>query len=153
MSPPSEPDAHEAGTGLNVEVETGDMGVFCHGVAELDAGVEFVRRLVLRESGISLDTEERASGLAGVGDEVLGYLVERAGEVVYEVERRLAYVLLESSLIGLEPFAVVVLFDVPEEAEELWCEVSSSHVEKLSGACDDLRRSRGCQGFKEGFKA
>src|SRR4051794_1578243 len=55
-----DPRAEEHLTWLEVEVEARGVGLGCAGVAEVDADVRLVRRLVLGEARIAVDAEQRA---------------------------------------------------------------------------------------------
>ena len=103
------------------------MGVLGHEVTELHPGIDLVRRLVPGESGVALDAKQRATDFARVCGKVLGDSAEWIGEVVDEVERRLADDGFEAILVGLEPLPLVVLLEVAKESEELGREVSRCH--------------------------
>src|SRR5262249_3004275 len=89
------PDA-AAGTapaGADVQVVAGAGGVLGPLVPKLDAEVGLVGRLVLRETCVPVDTEERAAARPRVGAEVGADLLEPRRESVDEGESRLEQLL------------------------------------------------------------
>ena len=121
-----EPERGEAVARLQVEVEAGGVHVVAGGyVAEVDAGVGLVGRLVLGEAGVALDAEERPAEGPGIGGEVAADLEKGLGQVLDEGEGREADLFLEEPrLVGFEPGTFVVLGQVAEESEEAWGEVA-----------------------------
>jgi hypothetical protein len=120
--------------GLKVEVETGGVHVFAGGVAEVQAGVGLVGRLVFCEARVAVDAEDRAAVGPRIGDEVRTDLAEVGREVDDELDQRLAHVALEARPVLLEPVAVIVLLQLAQEVEEGGTEVGG------------LRGARGCCG-------
>ena len=124
-------DTHVALARLEVEVETGSVRVLGHDVTELHPCVLFVRRLVLAESRVALDSEQRPADLSCIGHEMLGDTFERGGEIVDEVERRFSYISLVGGLMRLEPVAVVVFIQIVQEPKQPGSEVCIAHAENI----------------------
>ena len=80
---------------LEVQVEAGGVHVVAGGhVAEVDAGVGLVGRLVLGEPRVALDAEQRPAQRSGVGGEVAADGEEGLGQVLDESQGRKAHQVL-----------------------------------------------------------
>ena len=80
---------------------------------ELDSRVGLVRGLVFGEPGVAMDTER-------LGDRIGRIDLGQAGrEIRGELEKRALHVLFVPGLVGVEPRALIVEFQLHQELEEL----------------------------------
>src|SRR5262249_53894956 len=104
--------------GADVQVVAGRVGVLGPLVPKVDAEVGLVGRLVLRETCVPVDTEERAAARPRVGAEVGADLLEPRRDSVDEGESRIEQLLLVALLVRREPVPVVVRPQVGEKREQ-----------------------------------
>jgi hypothetical protein len=93
------------------------MHVLAKFMAELDADIGLVGRLVAGEARVAEHPHQRAAHLAGLGAKVRGELLELRRHGGDELQRRLAHQFLVARLVGFEPAPVVVGGEFVEEAE------------------------------------
>src|SRR5262245_20658995 len=96
-------------------------------VREERRGRRFVRLLVLREASVAVDAEHRTAGRLRIGDQIRADFEQPRSKRDDEGEQRVAHVGDVAILVGVEPFLLVVDFQLPQEIEKPWGE------SKLSG--------------------
>ncbi len=121
----------EATSWLDVQIEAWGVDVLGPLVAKMQAGVGLVGRLVLSESGVPIDAEQRTAAGAGVGLEPGADGGEMGAEVVDEIERRLFHVGFVPLSVAVEPRPVVVVGQLGKEVESRLGEVARGHVSRL----------------------
>src|ERR671910_942499 len=126
------PYAHrgEAVARLDVQVIAGGVHVGRQSMAELDADVGLIGRLVFREPDVAVDAEQRASNATWRGDELGRDLSQMRREGFDEGESRLEKELVIACPVRLEPAAVVVGAELLEEREERRGEGGFGHAGK-----------------------
>jgi hypothetical protein len=95
--------AEKAFVGGDVQVEAGRMDVLAQFVAELDADVGLVGRLVAGKARVAEHAHQRAAHLARLGAEVRGEFPQWVRHGGDEFQRRLADQCFVAGLVGLEP--------------------------------------------------
>src|SRR5262245_311976 len=89
-------------------------------VREERRGRRFVRLLVLREAGVAVDAEHRTAGRLRIGDQVRADFEQPRPKRDDEGEQRVAHVGDVAILVRVEPFLLVVGFQLPKEIEKPW---------------------------------
>ena len=122
-----DPAAGEHVARRQVQVEAGRVGLLGPLVAEVDARLRLVRRLVLGEARVAVDAEQRAALAPRVGHQVRADVGQSEPEVLDEGERGLEQVVLVAALVRVEPLAVVVGLQLAQEGEQLGPELAVGH--------------------------
>jgi len=116
-------DACENLARLQVEVEARSVHLLSHAVPEVHRSLGFIRALVLGESHVPVDTEDRATHGPGVGHEVRADANQARREFGDEVQERATNVRLIADLVGLKLLAIIVQAELCHELKELWAEL------------------------------
>ncbi len=143
--------ASEGSATIDVEVESGRVGIFSQLVPELDADEGLVRGLILREPRVSVDSEHRTADRPRIRPEVFAQRLQVGPEVGDEPDGGIPDVILVAVFILVEPLPCVVFREVLQEGERRLREVGHGlsgvegfHAPRLSHIIDDFfERERG----------
>lgn len=99
------------------------MNVLAIVVSKLGRGVGFVGGFIFREPRVAVDSEKRPARRPGIGNEMGADFFKVRAEIGDESLEGFPYFVDVSGLVCVEPFAVVVGFQVFEEFEKLIVEM------------------------------
>src|SRR5262249_32637814 len=105
-----------------MHVEAGRVHVASQPMPELACGMLLIRTFVLGKPHVAMDAEHRAAMRPRIGNEFAANLRKRARHRRNEIRHWRLDDGAEALLVGFEPGAVVVRFQVAEEGEEVFRE-------------------------------
>ena len=101
-----------------MEIEARRMGILAGSMAEMSAHIGLVGRLVLGESGIAINPEQRTAVGPRIGKKMRAYLLQRLRKSHDEIKHGITHLGPVTFLVRLEPLPLIAGLEVAQKLEE-----------------------------------